>query len=57
MIAITPAAVVTWRRNHYGIERRADQFGVVILGRWNQLQRASRVLSVYRYLNEDKKEN
>lgn len=47
---IAIAAVVTRRWNHYGIERRADQFGVVILGRRRQLQRARRVASVHRYL-------
>jgi len=50
------ADVATRGRNHYRIEGGADQFGVVILGRRNQLQCARCVTAVHRYLREKKKE-
>ncbi len=46
------ADVAARRRNHYRIEGGADQFGVVILGRRNQLQCARRVAPVHRHLQQ-----
>ena len=37
-LVVASADVATQGRNHCRIEGGADQFGVVILGRWNQLQ-------------------
>lgn len=51
LVATASAAdVATGGRNHYRIEGGADQFGVVILGRRNQLQCARRVAPVHRHL-------
>lgn len=50
-LVVTSADVAIRRRSHCRIEGGADQFGVVILGRRNQLQCARRVASVHRHLH------
>jgi hypothetical protein len=54
LVVASAADVATGGRNHYRIEGGADQFGVVILGRRNQLQCARRVAPIHRHLKGKK---
>ena len=56
LVIVSATDVATGGRNHYRIEGGADQFGVVILGRRNQLQCARRVAPVHRHLQGEKNE-
>jgi hypothetical protein len=57
LVVASAADVATGGRNHYRIEGGADQFGVVILGRRNQLQCARRVAPIHRHLKGKRKRN